>query len=599
MSLKTSIIAFLYSFLILTTIKAQDTLYYSVENVSEEMDSDNHLRSANNKDLKEFSEGNEKSLKLRKDKYLIPYIISQTSRFTDYHILLPWEEVKNSVKDYRILKIGINVFNNNIEYQIHLYQSSYGSLQLLNIRNFFINPDQPEYANTVNTEIQKLFDGYGSTNRPPVAKIRVDGKLVGGDTTFYRSHLDTILMDGLSSNDQETPKKFLQYTWRVNKIIIGPSTINSDGNAYFSDFKFENPQQKLVIKEPGKYIFSLEVSDGITKSVRDSVSIFISVINKPILELHKSDFLISYQGNLSNYFVKNDRLFKAPDSIGYNIRNFDPSSQLVFKYLNSTDKSRKYFLEIKPGMKENTIFLNYKPGNDTRQIKDTSTVRISGIRIDTSQYRKSGTLYFWLNRKITPGNHKYLMYTDFKGVTSNFDTVTVSFREKSYFYLYGGFEKLTGYKGKDYFRGFSMNIMEYGFRFYITSAFSADVNCMFPERIRDYSNITDQNFGLNFLSGKINFDIPTRKLNLYTGGLPMYFSCSLGTYKLHVFDNNITNAYFQFGGGMKIRAQLFANNPGMGIWYLEAEKYWYSQFTDNPYKTESMGIRLIYGLWRY
>lgn len=586
-------------------VYSQDTLYYSVENVSEEFSTSTSARMATNKDFKQLSEENERSLKLRRDMFLIPYIISQIKKYSAYKTILPEDDFSKIREPYMILKIAINVFNNNIEYQLNICNYQRNDYSILNVSNFFINPDMPEYQAIINSEIQKMFDGYGGTNKPPVAKIRVDGKLVNGDTTFFRSHIDTIFIDGSSSVDEETPKKSLEYIWRVNKLFKTGLVSSTDVNAYISDFKFEDSQQKLVIREPGKYTFSLEVSDGITRSVRDSVNISISVINKPLLELHKSSFDKIYQGNIMNYLSERDRLFKTPDSIGFNIINFDASSKMIFKYLNSEDRIRKYFLEIKPGSKESSVVLSYKPDNHIQYIKDTSTVRISGLRIDTCRYDRTGSVWFWLNRRITPGSHRYLMYTDLKGVTSNYDTVTISFREKSFFSLFTGFEKFNGQKkingqnGDEYLSVFSMNLVQLGFRFYLTQRFSADIIGSFPQRIDNYTGTENQRIGLNYLSGKINYDIPSGNLNLYTGNMPLFFSGFLGAYNLHVFENNKPDGYLHFGAGIKIRVQLFANNSKIGIWYFEAENAWYRYFKEDSYITDSFGFNLIYSFWRY
>jgi hypothetical protein len=595
---KNSLLTLVFSVGIIFRAYSQDTLYYSVENVSEESSTSISSKLASNKDLKQLSEENERSMKLRKDKFLIPFIISQVSKYTIYKAVLPFNNSSQLKEPLRILQIAINVFNNNIEYQFHLSEYDKSVSRILSVSNFFINPEIADYQNTINVEVQKLFDGHGGINKLPVAKIRIDGRLVNGDTTFYRSHEDTIFIDGSSSSDEETPKKLIGYIWRVSKIT-GSDPNNTDLNAYISDFKFEESRQKLVIKEPGRYTFSLEVSDGITRSVRDSVSIYISVINKPFLELHKANFDKGYQGNLLYSFSKKERFFKPPDFVGYNVTNFDTLSRMVFKYLYSRDKLRKYFLEIKPGTKGNSVVLNHNEKNTALNAKDSSTVKIPGLKVDKSQFSESGYLTFRLNKNITPGNHKYLIYTDFKGVTSNMDTVTVSYKEKSFFNLYGGYERYTGYKGTDYFKGFSINLFQFGFRFYLTQRLSADLNCLFPIQVINYSDVEDQKIGLNFLSGKINYDIPTDKINTFTGGLPLYFTGFIEGYKLQASNNDLTKGYFQFGGGAKIRVQLFENNPKMGVWYLELEKGWYKHFEEDSYITESIGFNIIYGLWRY
>ena len=596
---KNSLLFLLLFFCYLFPSYSQNTLYYSVENVSEELSTNISSKLASNKDLKQFSQENEKAMRFRKDKFLIPYILSQVSRYSIYKTILPEESLTNKDALHKILQISINVFNNNIEYQFHLCNRANFDYQILKISNFFINPDLIEYPAIINAEIQKLFDGHGGTNKLPIAKIRIDGKLVNGDTTFYRSHLDTIFIDGSSSSDEETPKKFIQYIWRVNKIVDFSSDSRSDVNAYISDFNFEECQQKLVIKEPGRYTFSLEVSDGITRSIRDSVGIFISVINKLFLELHQASFDKISQGNVSNLLSKKDRLFNTSDSIGFNILNFEPSSKMVFKYLNSNDKSRRYFLEIKPGLKENSVVMNINPKTEYLGKGDTSTIKISGLRLDTIRYNSSGSLYFWLYKHITPGNHNYLVYTDYKGVTSNFEKVTVTYREKSFFYLYGGYVQYMGYKGNDYFNGFTINLIQIGFRFYLTQRLSADLNCLLPQHIQDNSDVEGRNYGMNPFTGKINWDFPTGRLNQYTGGLPLYFTLFAGGYKLHVSENDETIGYLHLGGGLKIRVQLFANNSKLGVIYLEAEGGLYKHLAENSYQTGSIGVNFIYGLWRY
>jgi hypothetical protein len=585
-----SLLAFIFSACYVPCSTAQDTLYYSVENVYEYSSSNISGQSATNKGDKAFSKDNSKSVRQRKDSFLIPFIISQIKLYTTYQTIKPLSLKSKRKTNYNGLKISINKFNNNLEYQFYLYESKSGNYDSTLVRSssFFINPENPEYSITMKSEIQKLFEGPRGTNKPPVAKIRIDGKLVSKSCTYYRSNLDTIFLDGSSSEDAETPKKYLKYMWRVTK--------NGNESAFLPDFKFENCQQKLVICEAGVYAFTLEVSDGVTTSEKASFNLIISVITKPVLELHQNSFVRVSQKNM--WSAKEKEIYRLTDSIGFNVKRLDSVSNLVFKYLYSHDKLRKYFIERGTGIQKNLGEISIIPAAAEKQKIDTTTV--AGLKLITDRFDTVGSVKFWLSDKISPGIHKYLIYTDFNSVTSNFDTVTITFREKHFTSVYVGYDRFQITQGKAYNHGFALDVLRFGVRAYVSQRLYIDVDLLNPFRSQNFSNSKNLDIGSNILMGQINYDIlPLKLKKMCIGKFPTYLGVFLSYYQLTESDSNSLKAIPQWGLGIKPRVQLLADKPYLGVMYIEPEAGYYTQFGKNPYSSWTLGVKLIYGFWNY
>jgi hypothetical protein len=207
---------------------------------------------------------------------------------------------------------------------------------------------------------------------------------------------------------------------------------------------------------------------------------------------------------------------------------------------------------------------------------------------------------FRLNESINPGTHWYKIYTDYKGVTSNFDTVSISFKEKSLIAIYAGYDRFKVTKGSDYFNFALLDILKFGLRGYITQRLSADLNVLIPFHFTDMSKDTTREIWTTLFSGKINYDIlPWRIRDMHTGRLPAYLSGFVGCYQLTVSDESGENGYWQWGLGIKPRIQLVPGNTKIGVMYLELDAGFYTQFVKNPYKTWALGLNLIYGFWNY
>jgi hypothetical protein len=569
---------------------AQDTLYYSVENVYVLSISNSSTRMASNKEDKSVGKENSKAVRQRKDRFLVPFIISQIESYTTFHIIKPLDQKTENVKHYDWLNISINIFNNNLEYQFSFYENHTKDSESPALRSssFFINPDNNEYLNTIKTEIQRLFEDKYGTNKPPVANIRIDGKLVSESCNFYRSNLDTIFLDGSSSEDAETPKKYLTYMWRVTK--------NGNENAFLTDFKFENAQQKLVIAEAGVYAFSLEVSDGVTKSAAAKVKLIISVIKKPVIELHQSSFVRISQKNICSRHEK--EIYNLSDSVGFNVMRMDSASKLVFKYLYSRNKSKKYFLNGRTGIQKVIGEISQTPVLPSK-IK-TDTILISGLKIPGRRYDTLGAVKFWLSNNIIPGVHKYSIFTDFNRVTSNIDTVTITYREKHFTSVYAGYERFQITHGNNAYHGFALDVLKLGVRAYITQRLFADINLINPFRIQNFSDKKNLDIGTNLIMGSFNYDILPPKLpDMHKGKFPTYLSGFIAFYQLTISENNDLKGSGQWGVGIKPRIQLLADNPKVGVAYLEGEGVFYTGFTKNPYSTWIWGIKFIYGFWNY
>ena len=587
-------------------------LYYSVKNVSEISTSNavNNIKSS--QDIQTIGETNNESNTVRKDEFLIPFIITQVGRHTSYLSVVRLNESdKNKlVTPYSLLRISINKLNNNLEYQFHLYEKNGRSDSLIKFSSFFIDPDNQEYSNIISTEVQKLFVDHGGTNKSPIAKIRIDRNLVSGKDTIYRSNQDTIFLDATSSEDEETPKKYLGYRWRAER--------KGDDNAFLSDFNFENSQQKLVINEQGAYTFYLSVSDGVSTSAEDSVIVFI--IKKPFLDLHQSFYIRISQRNL--FSKKERKIYGLKENIDFDVTEFDPESNLIFNYLSSRNKSKKYFLEyhkrrifeFHSGIMGNISMIeelpgNPRPGSEALQTggflsSDTSvyiTNRIDStldVKIVSSRFGKESSLEFMLSNKIAPGNHKYVIYTNYKGVTSNYDTVTISYREKSLFSFYEGFHRFAIIRGKDYFNGTSMDIFKFGVRGYVTQRMFFDLNTLLMARSK---KIFGRSNTVNTFMGSVNYDLlPVKTSGLNKVENPIYLSGFLSYYQFVVADSSTLDFFPQVGCGVKPRIQLFANSPKIGVLHLEFELGFYPELLVNKtYNSWTLGINLLYGFWNY
>jgi hypothetical protein len=597
-----SCLILLITFVCSTKCKAQDTLYYFIiYTPTVEQKSNYGEEEARNGFI--ITKDNAESNIYRRDEYLIPFIIAQIDTLTLYDKILLLSEKdtnnKNRLDALNVLSISINPFNKLLEYQFHINAKGLKHNTVSKSNSFFINPDNPEYPNTITTEIQRFFNSdLLGTNSKPTPKIRVDGELVNMTDTIFRSHLDTIILDGLSSSDAETPQQYLIYKWQIKKDT---NISNSDPNAFISNFDFSRPKQRIVISEPGTYFVSLKVNDGVAWSFLDTVSINISVINKPVLEVYRRDFNFIIQ---KSWPFINNKIANTPYNIGYKVDNSKNFCNLRFDYIQSGNKNSKYLLFVNESFFKDTvthsIFKFSSKLDTTIALKDT--FNITGMYIDTSGNANPGHLKFQLKERIPYGYHNYIMYTDCNGVKSNIETVTINLREKSIFTFYAGYVLYKTYYDKDYFNGFNIDVIRYGLRGYITPSLYFDVNYLLPVKTKNFSDVNTQDIGINSLAGDLNYKLYSSfksNTDLNKSRTPSFLDVFLSYYEIHVPENGIIKAYRQIGLGFKARIQLFINKPQIGVIYLEGDYCKYPRFSEESYSTQRIGINLIYGFWNF
>ncbi len=556
--------------------KAQksDSLYYSIVNVIQSVTSNQTGNSSGSKTNNlEVSQGKSNSRSAREDKFLVPTILNEIYTFTDHKLISsfnPSKEVKAPSKKYLYLTIAINVFNQNIEYQFQLDSAG----QKIKSSSFFINPDNPEYQNIMSTEIQQLFDNHGGNNKPPKAKIRIDGEV--GRKALYRSNRDTIHIDGSSSEDDMTPKKYLIYKWEVTK---GNDSITP---ALLPDFKFENSKQKLVISEPGVYSFSLSVSDGVTWSQKEYVKISVSVIGKPVLELFKKHFDRNSQKNIFSGREKN--IFKIKDNVEYIVSNYIGKRNISFKYLYSQNSVKRFSIDNK--FKKNDPETNKIPGLEMKLPELIDTI---------------GSFEFALSKKLPPGKHKYLINADYDGVKSNLDTVTVFYREKSIVNAFTGYDVVQVHEGSDYFDGFNIGALKLGVNIFVTQRLYLTAAIRQAVSVQDLSVSKGRDIAVNAAMGQVNYDFFPFKLNkMHDRPIPFYLTAYLGYYQIVLAEKSDPMLIRQIGVGIKPRAQLFPNKSKMGVLYLEIDLGAYAEpAANNRFVSSNIGVNLIYGLWNY
>lgn len=626
-------------------------LYYSIENVVELKQGNSTTTESSKEPINTITDINNITTNKFEHNYLIPFMISTIKDVTSFKKILPankndtvyrmlnrpvyrkannkfnkvkedfYEEVIDTTQfPYVKLIIQIDGFSKYIEYQFRLeILKTHSSTQLLKESSFFINLDNPNYPNRIKTEIQKLFDCEGGTNKAPTAKIRIDGELVIQDSKpFFRSNLDTIYLDGLSSFDDETPKQLLKYRWSVKK--------DNTHDAFISEFNFENSKQKITIREEGEYTFSLQVSDGVTISDADFLAIKIHVLKKPQINLDQRFFRRISQNNL--YFLtcpkREKKFFQNEDIVRFNYKEFDPSKNsndtLVFKYLHSKDHSKKFIEKTNSFNNENELvfkFANACPvpkihqdSNNKRTNKnekdklrfDTLSILLIDTCLIFDRSYSYGELRYQISHKIKPGTHNFELFSIYQGVKSNIDTLHIAFKQKSLISFYAGFDRYWIKRGDDYDNGLNLDIFKFGGRIYFTQRLSADLIIMSLINYHNVGNFSTKGVGITNLSAKISYDIfPWKSKHLYNPNYPAVFSPFISTYQLNLLEEGKDkwDGYRQLGIGAEARVQLLTNKPRLGVLYLGFDFCYYREFESNPYYTISLGLSLIYGLWNY
>jgi hypothetical protein len=616
---KTKLAALIALFITSVCCKAQDkaqntsrVLYYSVQNVSTVWNSSTSQKTNSTEDIKKYLEKGEQASTKKEDLYLIPTIKEFIKDATEFEeiLLLPEERKKGQqIKDASLIIIAINKFDALLEFQFYLFEFKDEVRTQVGESSFFIDPKNDNYQNKIKVEVQKLFKDHYSTNKPPVARIRLGSSLIeNGSQIYYRTTSDTIVLDGTSSEDDNTPKKNFQYSWEVSK--------SGKKNAFISNFNFEKGIQRLVISDTGTYIISLKVSDGIEFSNDNSSRVKIKIIPQPILEINKNSTYIIQSSFFTKQSIK--RLMKDIEAIPFYITNYKNGTSLVFKYLESTNKKEKFYLEN---------YLKYSAAslklNDTHSYEHNQTLNIPGLYLDSSiGIKNTDPLKFSVNTDIKPGVHKYSVTAEYANIKSNSDEILIDYREKSALSIFFG--GVRQYYSADIYIKKGQDISQYqyvnstqvtyyatrvGIRGYLTQRLSVDVE-FFSTINKNYSSV-DSNSHLFSprLGGKLNYDIfPLSSNKLRSGDSFIYWSVYVSIQELTRFDNSGNGDEKKirsdalFGCGLKPRVQLFKNNPKIGNLYFEGEfgiqipkSVEHSVNPVSYYGLSYFGFNLIYG----
>ena len=274
------------------------TIYFSVVNVHTIASGSENKDIRKAKEFTTFVDKASTSLTYTDDNFLVPFILNEIADKTTFNQTELVEQTKNLKDEDVIILISLNKLDGLIEYQFDVRQKVKDSeFKQLSKSSFFIDPRNKDHRTLISTEIQRVFSEteYGN-NKPPEAKIRLDGELVSSSKFYFRSNLDTIILDATSSIDDNTPNTHLTYKWEAK---WKSNKENTDfETAFIPGFQNDNGIQKLIINEPGNYSFSVKVDDGIEKSEISSVEISIEILKKPVLELHQNKMLRIAQKSL-------------------------------------------------------------------------------------------------------------------------------------------------------------------------------------------------------------------------------------------------------------------------------------------------------------
>ena len=582
----------------------EDSLYYRIENVTivSSLRGYEHLTTPDKSTDKTKKEKGTETV-VRKDAFLVPYIKDQAVRLTEYKSATYTKKKIPVTKSSVELVISINVFDDNLEYQLHLNHHSTKAAKDTS-SSFFINPDDPNHKEVIKLELQRLFEDRGSKNEKPNGVIRLDGKLVKKPAVgtpaevFYRSNSDTIIIDASSSYDKETPSDLLTYKWTVKKDGVADPGL--------SNFNFTDKYQKVSIKEPGKYTFQVGVDDGITVSDRTEIELIITVEKDPKLELYSNHLKVTYQKGLFNFFGGYGRngLMNREFKSGFSTEEVKKESKMFIQYEYSLkgksgeDVLNKTFLESRNEHRDKSVVLL---DSFSSSFATATDLKVPGIELKQGYYKSNENLTFSLDDDIEPGTHKYSVYTDYKGIQSNVDTIEVTYREKNVFYVEGGYGHTSVGIGNKRFDDYGIDFLNLGFRFYFIQRLSAIVHADFPIRTKVFTGFQNETIRQSLLSFAVNYDVfPLKKSVIHTQRIPTYLSFFVAGNQLIVGDDLLTISRLQLGGGAKLRIHTFADNPILGIPQLEFEVGYYNSFTETgTIQSIRGGVNLIFGLWNY
>ena len=520
-------------------------------------------------------------------------------------------ELKNSISDItgqssklkNVLILRILQLNELLEFEFHLYGiiapteeskedfSLLSSVQTQSSKsvNFFIDPRTTNYKEIINYELRKLFK---ESNTLPIATIRLNDRLIEDEKLYYFAKGDTIILNGHSSSDVETPFDMLNFHWSLEDENQASNIIG---------FNIHSSTQKLVITETGSYKLNLAVFDGISKSEKSSVN--IEIIKRPVLKLDDNTYKKFHQSLLfkldKSKFLKLDKskFLKIEDEkIKCQPENIDT---LTFELIRSSHvrllkiDDKRINLRAKtciviPSVDSSSFCeqMNKDSVNDSNSARFVEYIPTLCVKNPAMDIQKTITLDFY----SIPGSYKYKLFGEQHGVKSN--THTLFFDQVAYspFYITFGYQVFRITNNSNFLDASIHQNFELGLKTYIINRLSADISFLIPIGYRNLSNTINDKIYPNNLKFDINYDFIV-KHNM------AYFTVFGSVYQFVFPDDDEKTGVKQIGVGISNRFDIIKRKSKLGLFFIEMNLGYYNSFVSD-YQSIAYGFSLVYGFYK-
>lgn len=325
---------------------------------------------------------------------------------------------KSLSKLTHVLTIRVTPFDNLLEFQLILFKkvdesenvidSTYQNYSELltafdqvykkqGMANFFISPKEIDHNIVLQKGIKKLFP---QSNSAPTIELLVNNHPFIKSKIYTYSLGDTIHFNAEFSHDKDDEKKNLSYEWK--QLFLPEDMLLSRKekmNLIFDPFE---PTIKVTPTEPGKYYFTINVSDEISPTILDTIK--IEVIEPLEISFSQSETIPFYVWDSAKR-KKRKREFTELN-INYSIEKME---NLSFSFYELNGRNKK----IDRPNNDSIYSLNYKINDYTKiELEDTNVfeflvsnkkLRIEELYSDSEYffyYRKYGLDFYYNTKKI-------------------------------------------------------------------------------------------------------------------------------------------------------------------------------------------------------
>lgn len=340
------------------------------------------------------------------------------------------ETAKSLTSNDVVMRVRVTTLGSLLEFQFSLYEVSADHLDSNTLPvqdsqhpkyygSSIIDPGTAGYVASLTNAVRRVFP---ECNIPPKVVLDINGKPVLSGVKHYVSRGDTVTIDASYTDDQDSPRSSLTYTWRQ----LDP---NGGVNPPISELVrlTENAAiQHLVFAKPVLYFIGVQVGDGIGVSPIDTIA--IQVIDKPILVLDKRDFTVYHQRSVFDIF-KNTELVNVKlevpgrmltaDSIDARLSVTPINSlakQMIGKvaWIEYEDSDSARFMK-KPVMKRETVYYGRGLKRHRMVLDYMSTIELVS-RVEGS---------------LPAGEYEYSLKAISRGVESEADTFSIRVSSES------------------------------------------------------------------------------------------------------------------------------------------------------------------------